>query len=271
MADSKFAVGDAVRFADGRRGTVLASEFNPVANEWQYILSTWGGWFLESDLYGAIPATSAPSVSLPPMTNKELLANRAKLMQSMFSLRDVEKRQIIEALDWPIRLRVPIVVVYSGGPSIFDLRTGYGVAAEVREFYRETCGVELQTIVSGQIASTLPVDLSYVNLLQLSHAFEHGGQHFLVLIRADANRIGPYLGQTFTADASGTYVGGFCAVAGTDDRRVGPAVIHELGHCFGLDHQDNTFMRAVLETENRIVTAAQRAKIREVAWRFGGL
>ncbi len=45
---------------------------------------------------------------------------------------------------------------------------------------------------------------------------------------------------------------------------------HELGHLLGLDHEENTIMREVLEQKDNVVTDTQRETLRTTASEYGG-
>lgn len=171
----------------------------------------------------------------------------------------------------PIKLRVPLVVAYSGEPTISWVQLGLDAAKEATDFYRRTCGIELLVSVSAinHYPPYNPTD--YANQAMLAYWFQLHGQPFTCIVLGQETRFGDnYLGQAFRPP------GGFCLVAGNQGQPGGGSLvdetlIHEWGHELGLHHEDGTFMRAVLETENRIVTPAQRAKVRETARQFGGL
>ena len=46
---------------------------------------------------------------------------------------------------------------------------------------------------------------------------------------------------------------------------------HELAHLLGLGHEEGTFLAAVLELHNRVVTAEQRRLVRAAAYLLGGI
>lgn len=189
-----------------------------------------GGWFLESDLF----------LSGVPTPN-----------------------------DGIIRLTVPIVVVYDGPEELYRLNVGVGIGLYLHDFYLETCGLDIRPVVSGHTQSLWNL-ASYVNQVQLDWRFRFGGRPFTVLLRYDAARVGlGYLGQAFEPEGGADFRGGLCIVA-VDQQHPEWAAAHEMGHLFGLDHQDGTFMRAALETGEHVVTSAQRDKVRETALKFGG-
>lgn len=181
----------------------------------------------------------------------------------------LDHRRLLETLDWPIRVNVPLVVVYHGPESLNYLPVGLGAAAAAKDFFRRTCNIELQVTVSARAIAKWAPGPEYAQTVLVEHRYRHGGATFLVLIRSDEARLsgGRFLGQAF----AGT--GGFCVVAGNHPppSLVNETAIHELGHLFGLDHEDQTFMAAVLEVDERIVTKAQRAKARQTAYQYGSL
>ena len=161
-----------------------------------------------------------------------------------------------------IRLRVPVVVAYNGVADLNRLGVALNAADLVRDFYRDQVGILVQASVFGWNTYGPAVDDLQAALL--IHRFGLAGQPFLVLIMSDADRTsGGSLGIALGG------VGGFCMVAARQGD-VGPTAIHELGHLFGLDHEPNTFMAAVLELNDRTVTPAQRETIKTVAESYGG-
>ena len=65
---------------------------------------------------------------------------------------------------------------------------------------------------------------------------------------------------------------GIAAVAGggEGDINLDERIDHELGHLLGLDHQDETFMRATLDLGDRLTTPFQRTKALLNAYEMGG-
>jgi hypothetical protein len=161
-----------------------------------------------------------------------------------------------------IPLDVPIVIVYDGPAELNRLPIGFDVGRELTRFFLEQAGIQLYVTVSGTTADLWPVGPEYVQDAQVLHRFQEHGQPFMIMIRSDVSRLsnGRYLGEAFGG------AGGFCVVAG--NRPPGPATaaaiaVHEFSHLLGLGHEEGTFMSPILETMSRVVTPAQRAKIRE--------
>jgi len=157
---------------------------------------------------------------------------------------------------------VPIVVAYNGLRDLNRLGVALNAADQIRAFYLERVGILLQPTVSGYAYYLNTVE--EIQAALIAHRFQFAGDPFLTMIMSDADRTaGGSLGIAFAG------VGGFCMVAARQGY-VGPTVAHELGHLFGLDHEEGTFMATQLELNNRIVTPAQRETIRRVADEYGG-
>lgn len=202
---------------------------------------------------------------------------RTRLLKALSWLLGLNHRKLLELLDWPIRLKVHLVVVYDGLQELNRLGMGIGVAKEVREFYRRTCNIDLHITVSGRPMRPW-ADESYVDHILWAHRFKQGGESFLILLRVDtATLTQGHVGRAFIPWGETSYLGGVCAVAGLHSLPdgtplAGRITIHELGHLLlGIEHEDDTFIDSIIEEATSIVTKAQRARARETAARFGGL
>lgn len=177
---------------------------------------------------------------------------------------------VLDLEHWSIRLQIPVVAVYSGSPNMAPLNVALTAAKELHDFYRSTCGVELQVRVSGQALSEWDVEhrnggTGYYQTSIITWRHQHGANPFLSFILSDASLLdGRYRGEAIGG------IGGLSVVAGAFPLTA-ETLVHEVGHLFGLEHEDGTFMDPVLETENRVITQPQRAKVRETAYQFGGL
>ena len=173
----------------------------------------------------------------------------------------------LDGKDAPLTLALGVVIVAP------DTNIGWvpylqGVIADCRKFWADL-GITLDVTLRG-IVSDLPPGKDVFDVLRLHH-WQGTGFVPTVYVWVNASRVGAtgeYLGETFGGGVM-TAAGNVTRPGGATD--LNEIIDHELGHALGLDHQEGSFMRAELETENRLVTLEQKAQVRKVAYKLGNL
>lgn len=162
----------------------------------------------------------------------------------------------------PIRVPLTIAIIYEGKPDLTHMGIGHHIAAEIVAFYRRAANLRIQPTVRGLI---LPPFGGNVNKALLTHTFDLAGVRPCLLVLS--------LEQSWTKEELwGSAYGGDLAVTVGNIAEYIPIAIHELGHIFNLDHDDNTFMHTHLEElYTRPVTNTQKLIMRRKAWELGGL
>ena len=163
----------------------------------------------------------------------------------------------------PIRLPVSIIVL-APVPTSTAFDQVQATVAESVKFW-EGIGIRLQPHIRGYRSELDPskdYELNYLNRWDI-------GEHLpVIFVFPWATFLsGNNAGHAWREDGVAAVAGGHNVATGHLDE----VINHELGHLLSLDHEDKTFMRAVLETESRTVTPAQRGTIRRVARQYGGL
>jgi len=131
--------------------------------------------------------------------------------------------------------------------------------------------IDIQPHISGMVAdeSILTFDLPSTELVD-RHFWEARGGSLTVYIGWESTRVGnDLLGQT-RDDGVATVAGGNAILGGGN--LMADIINHELGHLLGLGagHEEGTFMRAIVDTPNDIVTPAQQAMLKATAYELGG-
>ena len=168
-----------------------------------------------------------------------------------------------------IKLPVAVVVIALDYGNMSRLPIILDMIEASRKWWLEQFGIALQVSLRGIESDFIPLGSSYPLNLRTLHHWQGGGRPLTVYVWSDLSRVGDgYLGEAFIPY-------GIVAMAGTaqpgGDSWLDEVLTHELSHLLGLGHEDGTFMAAVLELHNRVVTAAQKAQVRAAAYRFGSL
>ena len=168
-----------------------------------------------------------------------------------------------------IKLPVDVAVVAPDYGNMNRLPIVLDMIEASKKWWLEQFGIVLQVSLRAIESDFIPLGLGYPLNLRRLHHWQGGGSPLAVYVWSELSRVGDgYLGEAFIPD-------GLVAMAGTaqpgGDSWLDEVLGHELSHLLGLGHEDGTFMAAVLELHNRVVTAAQRAQIRAAAYRLGSL
>ena len=168
-----------------------------------------------------------------------------------------------------IKLPVDVVLVAPDYGNMSRLPIILDMIDASKEWWLEQFNINLQVSLRGVQSDVLALGSSYSIDLRRLHHWEAGGRPLAVYVWSELSRVGDgYLGEAFIPD-------GIVAMAGTaqpgGDSWLDEVFSHELAHLLGHQHEEGTFLAAVLELHNRLVTPEQKAKVRKVAYKLGNL
>lgn len=154
---------------------------------------------------------------------------------------------------------------------VLNAREDYGLITETEkvvansvEFWRSV-GILIQPVVRGLVTEE-PLENELGQTLDVINRWRAGSPHPpIIYILARHTRLeGGNLGLAWRHN-------GLAAVVDiTVEVSLDKIIDHELGHLLGLDHEDDTFMRRILEINNRRVTPAQRTTLLRHAYLYSG-
>ena len=168
-----------------------------------------------------------------------------------------------------IKLPVDVVLVALDYGNVNRLPIIFDMVETSKKWWAEQFNINLQVSLRGVQSDVLALGSSYSIDLRRLHHWQGGGRPLTVYVWSDLERVGDgYLGEAFLDH-------GIVAMAGTaqpgGDSWLDEVFDHELAHLLGLQHEADTFLAAVLELHNRVVTAEQRRLVRAAAYLLGGI
>ena len=138
----------------------------------------------------------------------------------------------------------------------------------VKDFWAQI-DIDIQPRISGMVADESILD--FVNPeLKERHYWEVRGGPLTLYIGWESQTVGQNFWGQASADGVAIIAGGNAIPGGGNF--MDESISHELGHILGLgpDHEEGTFIRLLIQETENIITPAQRDKLRESAYQFGG-
>lgn len=176
---------------------------------------------------------------------------------------------LLSILRQHVTLPLPVAVVLVAPDASFNrLPHVFGAVAASEKFWAGV-GIKLKVQVVQVASNMLSDDLWFRGHSSLDY-YEKGRVPLVVYVFGDAARV-------YDSKSLGVaYESGVAVVAGNvllpgGETWLDEIIDHELGHLLmenEQEHEDGTFMGAVLELRNRLVTPAQRTQLRRAAERL---
>ena len=168
-----------------------------------------------------------------------------------------------------IKLPVDVVVVAPDYGNMNRLPIVLDMIEASKKWWLEKFEINLLVSLRGVQAHWVPLGSDYPLNLRKLHHWAGSGRPLTVYIFSDLERVGDgYLGEAFIPH--GIVAMGVSLQPGGDSW-LDEVFDHEVSHLLGLGHEDDTFMAAILELHNRVVTPGQRKTVRAAARQLGSL